>query len=228
MKFPTHAARTALSLGALALAGCGASSTPVTADWHASGIEAKQIALQTHHLLLVAFMGSDWSEPCQAMRKDVLDTQTFKDFADANLVLVMADFPRGSVLPPDLMNQYLQMAKGAQLDRLPVFMLVDPRSGVAFSRIANYNSTNGPDGFISQIRSGVEQYDQALQNNPQAPAVAAATPPPAGSPPPTGPSFSQPAATQPAAVPALPAFPGSLPTPEELMRQQQQASPRPQ
>jgi hypothetical protein len=122
------------------------------------------------------------------------------------------------------------MAKGAQLDRLPVFLLVDPRNGVAFSRIANFSGT--PETFVAQLQAALDQYQMTPQNSAQAwntpplsPASAAAAA--AASPPSNVPSFSQPAPAQ-ANAPALPAFPGSLPSPEELMRRQQQAPPSPQ
>jgi len=228
MKLPKTATRIALWFGVAALAACGgADSGSVTADWHASGMEGKQIALQTHRLLLVAFMGSDWSEPCQNIKKNVLDTPVFKSFADANLVLVMADFPRSALVPPEVAKQNADMARGAQIDRLPVFMLVDPRTSTAFNRIANF--TGGPEQFVAQIQAGIEQYEQALHNSAQAVSAAAvAGPSLADLPPSSGPSFSQPAPIQPAASPILPGFPGSLPSPEELMRRQQQPPPQPQ
>ncbi len=204
------------------LAGCGQSGGSGAADWHSSGSEAKQIALQIHRPLFVAFMGSDWSEPCQAFRKDILDTQAFKDFAAANLVLVMADFPRGALISPEQARQNTEMAKGGQIDRLPIFMLVDPRNGTAFSRIANFSG--GPDLFIAQLQAALDQYQQILQNSAQ---TVSATPAPA-LPPSVGPSFSQPAPAVPSTAPTLPAFPSSLPSPEELFHRQQQTPPGPQ
>jgi thiol-disulfide isomerase/thioredoxin len=217
MKRPLKMVRRIFCLGAIVLAACGQSGNSVTADWHASGNEAKQIALQTHRPLFVAFMGSDWSEPCQTMRKEILDTPAFKNFADDKLVLVMADFPRGAPLAPEQARENAEMAKGAQLDRLPVFLLVDPRNGVAFSRIANFSGT--PESFVAQLQAALEQY----QLTPQSSAQASNTPLPSNVP-----SFSQPAPVQ-TNAPTLPALPaGSLPSPEELMRRQQQAPPSPQ
>lgn len=224
MKYPLRAARMILLLGALAFAACGQSSSiPAIADWHANGVEAKQVALQSNRLLLVAFMGSDWSQPSQAIRKDILDTQAFKNFADANLVLVMADFPRNSTVPPDLAKQYADMARSAQVDRLPVFMLVDPRNGLAFTRISDFGGN--ADAFIAQIQNGLDNYKQTLQQSAQVPV---AIPVAAAQPLPSSPAFSQPPAAAPANLPGLPSFPGSLPTPEQLMNRVQQTPPQTQ
>jgi hypothetical protein len=220
MKRPLNVARLVLCLGLAVLAGCGQSGNSVTADWHSNGNEAKQIALQTHRPLFIAFMGSDWSEPCQTIRKEILDTQAFKEFADDKLVLVMADFPRGTLLPPDQAKLNADMAKQAQVDRLPDFVLVDPRNGDLFGRIVNFSG--GADAFNGQIQSALDQYQQVLQNNAVASNAAPVAPPPSAAP-----SFSQPA-PMPASTPALPTFPGSsLPSPEELMRRQQQTPPSP-
>jgi len=224
MKFPSTAARMILWLGVVALAACGASnSTPAIADWHVNGQEAKQVALQSNRLLFVAFMGSDWNEASQTIRKEILDTKAFKDFADANLVLVMADFPRNTTVPPDFAKQNADMARGAQVDRLPVFMLVDPHSGGAFCRIQNFPGNT--DGFIAQIQVGLDQYKQTVQQTAQSAVV---TPVTTDQLPPSSPAFSQPAAATPSSLPGMPSFPSSLPTPEQLMRRSQQTAPQSQ
>ena len=44
-------------------------------------------------MVLMDFNGSDWCPPCKALRKNVLNTQTFLDFAKDNFMLVDVDFP---------------------------------------------------------------------------------------------------------------------------------------
>jgi thioredoxin-related protein len=46
--------------------------------------------------MLVNFSGSDWCAPCMRLRKEIFETDSFTNFAGANLVLVNADFPRSS------------------------------------------------------------------------------------------------------------------------------------
>lgn len=55
---------------------------------------AKQKAKQEHKYILLNFSGSDWCGPCIRMHKEVFDNDVFKLYADSNLVLVNADFPR--------------------------------------------------------------------------------------------------------------------------------------
>jgi thioredoxin-related protein len=48
--------------------------------------------------LLLIFSGSDWCRPCIAFKKDVLDAEAFKEYADASLVHFVADLPRNQAL----------------------------------------------------------------------------------------------------------------------------------
>ena len=54
--------------------------------------ELKQAKDERKHVLLL-FTGSDWCVWCVKMDQEVLDTPTFKAYADEALVVVEADFP---------------------------------------------------------------------------------------------------------------------------------------
>jgi thioredoxin-related protein len=64
--------------------------------WLTDFTEAKKIAVQKHQLILLNFSGSDWCGPCIRLRKEVFNSDAFSNFADSNLVLLNADFPRNS------------------------------------------------------------------------------------------------------------------------------------
>lgn len=66
----------------------------VPIKWEPDFENAKKTAKEKHELILLNFSGSDWCGPCILLRKEVLESQSFADFADQNLVLVNADFPR--------------------------------------------------------------------------------------------------------------------------------------
>ena len=55
---------------------------------------AKQSAAAEHKYILLNFSGSDWCGPCIKMHKEIFDNEVFSKFADENLLLVNADFPR--------------------------------------------------------------------------------------------------------------------------------------
>jgi len=63
-------------------------------SWLNNFEQAQKIAKEKHQLILLNFSGSDWCIPCIKMKKEIYETETFKKYADSNLVLVNADFPR--------------------------------------------------------------------------------------------------------------------------------------
>lgn len=62
--------------------------------WDTNFENAKKQAAKEHKLILLNFSGSDWCGPCIRLHDEIFESATFKNFADNNLVLVNADFPR--------------------------------------------------------------------------------------------------------------------------------------
>src|ERR1700744_541532 len=63
-------------------------------SWSGDFNAAKTEAAQKHKLILINFSGSDWCGPCIRLRKEILESGTFENYASDHLVLVRADFPR--------------------------------------------------------------------------------------------------------------------------------------
>lgn len=66
----------------------------IVPGWESDFETAKQKAHEQQKLILLEFSGSDWCAPCIRFRKGVLETTSFKSFADSALILLNADFPR--------------------------------------------------------------------------------------------------------------------------------------
>jgi thioredoxin-related protein len=66
----------------------------MSTGWRTDFEKAKQAAKAENKLVLLKFSGSDWCVPCRKMEKDVFSQNTFAQYADKNLVMVNADFPR--------------------------------------------------------------------------------------------------------------------------------------
>lgn len=62
--------------------------------WGSDFSIAQQNAKQQHRLILLNFSGSDWCGPCIKLKKDVFESAEFTAFAEGNLELIRADFPR--------------------------------------------------------------------------------------------------------------------------------------
>ena len=62
--------------------------------WQTDMEKAKQSARTEHKLILLNFSGSDWCGPCIRLHKEIFESVVFEKYAEQNLVLVNADFPR--------------------------------------------------------------------------------------------------------------------------------------
>lgn len=65
-----------------------------TTAWETDLDVAKQEAARDHKYILLNFSGSDWCVPCIRLHKEIFDSPAFTSFAEKNLILVNADFPR--------------------------------------------------------------------------------------------------------------------------------------
>jgi thioredoxin-related protein len=63
-------------------------------NWLGDFNAATSEAAKEDKLILINFSGSDWCGPCIRLRKEILESSTFEDYAKDHLVLVRADFPR--------------------------------------------------------------------------------------------------------------------------------------
>ena len=62
--------------------------------WQTDFEKAKQQASAEHKYILLNFSGSDWCAPCIRLEKGIFGSSAFQSYAEKNLVLVNADFPR--------------------------------------------------------------------------------------------------------------------------------------
>lgn len=63
-------------------------------QWETDFENAKKLAREKNQLVMLNFSGSDWCVPCIGLRQEFFESEVFIDFANKNLVLVNADFPR--------------------------------------------------------------------------------------------------------------------------------------
>ncbi|RWY47142.1 thioredoxin family protein [Mucilaginibacter gilvus] len=62
--------------------------------WSGNFTEVQKEAKQSHKLIVINFSGSDWCGPCIRLRKEILESASFEQYAQEHLLLVRADFPR--------------------------------------------------------------------------------------------------------------------------------------
>jgi len=120
--------------------------------WLGDFSEAKTEAIQQHKLILINFSGSDWCGPCIRLRKEILESGAFEDYAAGHLVLVRADFPRQkkNQLSPDQVKLNETLADKYNADgKFPYTLLVDDTGKILYQWDGFPNES--ADQFITQI-----------------------------------------------------------------------------
>jgi len=129
----------------------------LTSQWHYDLNEAKQIAQKEHKYILLNFSGSDWCGPCIEMHKVIFDNESFETFAQSNLVLVNADFPRRKKNQLSAQQQKLNNAMADQYNpqgKFPYTLLLDSNGKI----LKDWDGFPGikPEEFQNQIKSIID------------------------------------------------------------------------
>ena len=123
-------------------------------SWLGDFNEAKTEATQKHKLILINFSGSDWCGPCIRLRKEILESSTFENYAAGHLILVRADFPcqKKNQLSKEQVKLNEALAdKYNPEGKFPYTLLVDEHGNVLNSWDGFPNET--PDQFVSDINT---------------------------------------------------------------------------
>jgi len=124
----------------------------VHADWTTDYKAALVQAKAQNKLVLLDFTGSDWCGFCKLLDKEVFTQQSFKDFADANYILVTVDFPRQTTLPNDLKQQNLALKSQFNIHGYPTLIVLNA-DGRDLGRQVGYQPGSGPDAVIAKLKS---------------------------------------------------------------------------
>lgn len=63
-------------------------------NWLTNFEQAKSEASQSKKYIILYFSGSDWCAPCIRLKTEIFESAAFAAYAEDNLVLANADFPR--------------------------------------------------------------------------------------------------------------------------------------
>ncbi|MFC1223090.1 Thioredoxin-like [Pedobacter suwonensis] len=124
----------------------------IPALWMENFSEAQQQAKATHKQILINFSGSDWCGPCIRLRKEILESERFEQYADQNLILVRADFPRQkkNQLTKEQVKLNEALAEVYNKDgKFPYTLLVDEDGKVLKTWDGFPNES--PEAFVSEL-----------------------------------------------------------------------------
>ncbi|MEM6343743.1 MAG: thioredoxin family protein [Bacteroidota bacterium] len=121
--------------------------------WLTSFQQAQDLALEEQKPILLVFSGSDWCRPCIQLEREVFQDSSFLAFAESELILLKADFPRSrkNRLPDEqkLHNERLAQRYNPK-GEFPLVLLLDAE-GQELARTA-YRS-GGAEAFIQFIQA---------------------------------------------------------------------------
>jgi len=117
--------------------------------WLTDLAKAQAKAKAENKMVLMDFNGSDWCPPCKALRKNVLSTKEFEDYAKKNLVLVDVDFPRGKELPADQKKANEALSEKYGIEGLPTVIVLSG-DGKQLKKKVGYSGQETKD-FIAEL-----------------------------------------------------------------------------
>jgi len=104
-----------------------------TITWQTDFEIARAQAKSENKFILLNFSGSDWCGPCIRLNKEIFDKESFDRYANENLVLVNADFPR---MKKNMLSKEQQKKNEALADKydsegaFPLTLLLTPEGEV--------------------------------------------------------------------------------------------------
>ena len=123
-------------------------------NWESDFNNAKKIAKEKQELILLNFSGSDWCGPCIVTRRDYLESPSFTDMANKNLVLVNADFPRKkkNIGTPEQLKRNEDLAEIYNKEGIfPLTLLLDANGKVLKSWYGKPKTT--PEQWTAEIKT---------------------------------------------------------------------------
>jgi protein disulfide-isomerase len=118
-------------------------------NWSTDLPKAQAAAQADKKLVLLDFTGSDWCSWCKKFDKEALSTDTFADYAKANLELVKVDFPNKVEQSDALKAANKALKEKYKIEGFPTFVVLDA-SGKEIGRQEGYTE-GGADAFIKEI-----------------------------------------------------------------------------
>lgn len=125
-------------------------------SWLTDFAKAKGEAQSSHKSLLLSFSGSDWCIPCIRMHKTIFESKAFETFAEKELVLVNADFPR--------LKKH-QLSKDQQAQNNALAEQYNPSGKFPYTVLLNGDGAviktwdgypeESPESFVQELNTGI-------------------------------------------------------------------------
>ncbi len=125
-----------------------------TIKWETDFEKARQLAVSEKKLILLNFSGSDWCGPCIRLHREIFESQVFENFANNQLVLLNADFPRlkKNRLSKEQQSKNDLLAEKYNIEgAFPLTLLLDANGKVLYKW--DGLPSGSPEDFTNQVKS---------------------------------------------------------------------------
>jgi thioredoxin-related protein len=114
---------------------------------------AQKLAQEKKLPIMLKFTGSDWCPPCKAMEERIFATAVWKDYAIANLVMVIIDYPTDEELVPrDFRARNDALQRDWRITGYPTFVITDATGEKEFGRLQADRKLM-PDAFVTNVKN---------------------------------------------------------------------------
>jgi len=117
--------------------------------WETDFALAKKRAKDEKKQMLLDFTGSDWCGWCMKLKKEVFDTEEFKNYAKDHLIMVEVDFPKHKELPAEEKKQNEKLSDEYKIEGFPTVILLSS-SGHYVNRTGYEDG--GPESYIKHLK----------------------------------------------------------------------------
>jgi thiol-disulfide isomerase/thioredoxin len=155
-RFPAFGLVAAAVLAAAALSSSVASASD---RWLTSYEKAMETAQETGRPVLTIFTGSDWCPHCRTLEDNVLATDTFLDWADGRVVLLMIDLPQHGISQV-VRSERSQVCIKYGVRTFPSALLIGP-DGQKLALHSGYTGQS-PSTWVAQFASHVPAQQAAV------------------------------------------------------------------
>ena len=134
------------------LIGCSKGSTNDGLNWEDNLESALQKAKTENKAVLVNFTGSDWCIWCQRLSGEVFSQPEFKEYAEANLILVRLDFPKDIEQSAETKAYNNKLAQKYGVQGFPTILLFN--SSGSLVKTTGYLQ-GGPVTYVNHLKESI-------------------------------------------------------------------------
>jgi thioredoxin-related protein len=136
---------------------------------------AKALAQKKKLPILLNFSGSDWCGWCKLMERSVFSEKDWQDYAKANVVMVVIDFPKNKdIVPAKYVERNKKLKAKYEVSGFPTFVVLDDDGETELGRLGAGRDMT-PTIFIAQLKklcryraANVAKYARGLKSKDKA------------------------------------------------------------